>query len=131
MLMMFNLIPIQPQSPAFALAFARSQGYNTSFGGFSPAPSYFSSDVRGVIINAGRERKMVELRYHGYDRLVEPYSMEYYVRKSDGVGQEYFWGYDTSGGESGQLSIKRFICDQIESVNSTEHNFFPRFAVEF
>lgn len=78
----------------------------------------------------GQDLTDSEAREQG-DRLVEPYSMEYYVRKSDGVGQEYFWGYDTSGGESGQLSIKRFICDQIESVNSTEHSFFPRFAVEF
>ena len=74
---------------------------------------------------------MVELIYDDYERLVEPYSMEYYVRKRDGVGQEYFWGYDTSGGKSGRQSIKMFICDKIQSVRSTNYNFTPRYAIEF
>ena len=74
---------------------------------------------------------MVELTYDGYERLIEPYSMEYYVRKKDGVGQEYFWAYDTSGGRSGQQSIKMFICDKIQSVRPTNFSFIPRYAVEF
>ncbi|MCL4382179.1 MAG: nucleotidyl transferase AbiEii/AbiGii toxin family protein [Patescibacteria group bacterium] len=114
---LFDLVLI-PQSPRpdFILS------YNT--------PSYFSSDIRNTIIEAGRSQKMVELSYEGYDRLVEPYSMKYYIRK-DGVGMEYFWGYDTSGGRSGVRSIKRFICDKIQSVRFTSHNFTPRFVVEF
>jgi hypothetical protein len=44
---------------------------------------------------------MVQLLYDGYDRLVEPYRLEYYVRKKDGRGLEYFWGWDTTGGKSG------------------------------
>jgi predicted nucleotidyltransferase component of viral defense system len=129
---LFALIPIsQPVRPAFASAYGSPRSYGDSMGGFYSAPSYFSSSVRSTIINAGREQKMVELSYDGYDRLVEPYSMEYYVRKKDGVGQEYFWGYDTSGGKSGKQSIKMFICDKIESVQPTDNSFNPRFAVEF
>lgn len=127
---LFDLIPTpQTVRPAFSPAYGSSVGY----GGYRSysSPSYFSSDVRNTIISAGRERKMVELTYDGYDRLVEPYSMEYYVRKKDGVGQEYFWGYDTSGGKSGKQSIKMFICDKIESCSPTSHSFYPRYAVEF
>jgi predicted nucleotidyltransferase component of viral defense system len=129
---LFSLIPVpQPIRPAFAPSFGTSRSFGGGYGGFYSTPSYFSSDVRNTIMNAGRELKMVELTYDGYTRLVEPYSMEYYVRKKDGVGQEYFWGYDTSGGRSGEHSIKRFICDKIESVQPTDYSFTPRYAVEF
>src|SRR5205823_3405844 len=47
-------------------------------GGFR---NYFSSDIRNTIIGAGRARTMVQLSYDGYDRIVEPYKLEYYVRK--------------------------------------------------
>ncbi|WP_338695240.1 nucleotidyl transferase AbiEii/AbiGii toxin family protein [Bradyrhizobium sp. 26S5] len=97
-------------------------------GGFR---NYFSSDVRNTIISAGRSGTMVQLSYDGYDRLIEPYKLEYYVRKKDGQGLEYFWGWDTSGGKSGKTGIKQFICDKIVSVHSTNRQFQPRFAVEF
>ena len=50
---------------------------------------------------------MVELTYDGIRRLVEPYKLEYYVRKKDGRGFEYFWGWDTTGGRSGKIGIKQ------------------------
>ena len=61
---------------------------------------------------------MVQLSYDGYNRLVEPYKLEYYIRKKDGRGLEYFWGWDTSGGKSGKIGIKQFICDKIGSVKA-------------
>jgi hypothetical protein len=73
---------------------------------------------------------MIELLYDGYRRLVEPYKLEYYVRKSDGIGNEYFWGYDTSGGKSGKVGIKQFMCDRIQSVRPTSRSFAPRYSVE-
>jgi hypothetical protein len=73
---------------------------------------------------------MVELVYGGYRRLVEPYKLEYYVRKSDGIGQEYFWGYDRSGGKSGATGIKMFICNKIQNVQLTQIRFSPRYDVE-
>jgi predicted nucleotidyltransferase component of viral defense system len=93
--------------------------------------TYFPSDVRNTIISAGRTRRMVRLSYDGYDRFVEPYKLEYYVRKKDGQGLEYFWGWDTSGGSSGKIGIKQFICDKIRSVQITDRVFSPRFTVEF
>jgi hypothetical protein len=73
---------------------------------------------------------MVQLSYDGYERLIEPYKLEYYVRKKDGRGLEYFWGWDMSGGKSGRTGIKQFICDKIVSVRPTNRQFHPRFAIE-
>src|SRR5229473_6383843 len=84
------------------------------------SPSYFPWGVRNAIVAAGRSQTLVELIYDdGIRRLVEPYKIEYYVRKKDGVGVEYFWGYDRTGGKSGP-GIKRFICDKILSVRPTD-----------
>jgi hypothetical protein len=74
---------------------------------------------------------MVRLVYDGYDRAVEPYKLEYYVRKKDGLALEYFWGWDTTGGKSGKIGIKQFICDKIQSVQPTSFPFQPRYAVKF
>ncbi len=128
---LFSLISVPTIQPAFATPSFGLRGGPVGYGGgYSSIPSYFNSGVRNTIKNAGQSLTMVELSYDGYDRLVEPYSMEYYVRK-DGVGQEYFWGYDTTGGKSGKQSIKMFICDKIESVRQTNHSFSPRYLVEF
>jgi hypothetical protein len=73
---------------------------------------------------------MVEMVYDGYTRLVEPYKLEYYVRKSDGHGSEYFWGWDTSGGKSGEVRIKQFFCYKIASAVESTRTHVPRFPVE-
>ncbi|MDO8565664.1 MAG: nucleotidyl transferase AbiEii/AbiGii toxin family protein [Candidatus Moranbacteria bacterium] len=124
---------VAPLSPQFvpAGAFGGSRRYGSSMMRYGSVPSFFSAGIRNIIINAGRTQKLIQLTYDNYTRLVEPYSMEYYVRKSDGVGLEYFWGYDTTGGKSGEQSIKRFICDKIQFAKETDRGFNPRFAVEF
>jgi len=95
------------------------------------SPSYFSWGVRNALVAAGRSQTLVELIYDdGIRRLVEPYKIEYYVRKKDGMGLEYFWGYDRTGGKSGP-GIKRFICDKIFSVRPTTMAFVPQFQSEF
>ena len=93
------------------------------------SPSYFSWDVRNAIVTAGRAGTLVEFVYRGWRRLVEPYKIQYYVRKKDGVGSEYFWGYDTTGGKTGP-SLKSFFCDQIESARVTNIQFHPRAPIE-
>jgi len=95
------------------------------------SPSYFSWGVRNALVAAGRSQTLVELIYDdGIRRLVEPYKIEYYMRKKDGMGLEYFWGYDRTGGKSGP-GIKRFICDKIFSVRPTDMGFIPQFQPEF
>lgn len=93
-------------------------------------PIYFSWDVRNVIVAAGRSRTLVELTYDGFRRLIEPYKIEYYVRKSDGIGSEYFWGYDHSGGKSGHIGIKQFFCSKIQFACATDMAFAPRYPIE-
>jgi predicted nucleotidyltransferase component of viral defense system len=131
---LFALV-IAPQ-PAFASIGVNVPRITRPSGGFSGSMgtgllNYFSSDIRSTIIEAGRNRMMVRLTYDGYDRTVEPYKLEYYVRRKDGRGLEYFWGWDTTGGRSGKIGIKQFICEKIQSVDTTSHTFQPRYAVEF
>lgn len=96
--------------------------------GFQPVP-WFSANVRQAIMDAAAAMTLVEIIYDGVQRLVEPYKLEYRVRKRDGVGLEYFWGYDTTGGRSGP-GIKQFICEKIASARSTSILFTPRWPVE-
>jgi hypothetical protein len=72
----------------------------------------------------------LELPEEKQTQTLEPYKLEYYVRKKDGQGLEYFWGWDTSGGKSGKIGIKQFICDKIQSVKATTQQLRPKFAVE-
>lgn len=130
---LFGLLPASAPRSTLGLAGGGNIGGGRSLGrGGAPSfrPVFFSGGVRGTIINGGRTLTMVQVMYDGYRRLVEPYKLEYYVRKKDGVGQEYFWGYDTSGGKSGKTGIKMFICDKIEGASSTNLHFSPRFDVE-
>ena len=87
-------------------------------------------NIRNRILEAGRSRRMIEMMYTGYNRLVEPYRLEYYVRKRDGIGNEYFWGWDNSGGSSGKTGIKMFFCDKISEVSITDKSYEPRYPVE-
>ena len=126
---------VTPPQPALVPAgitgprLGRPSGRVVSRAGFGPA-NYFPVGARNILISAGRGRTMVELTYDGHVRLVEPYKLEYYVRKKDGRGLEYFWGWDTTGGRSGKIGIKQFICEKIVSVRPTAQPFQPRFVVE-
>lgn len=126
---LFNLLP-QSQTASLSVSQSSSQYSVNSYGSSYSTLSYFSSDMRNIIMNSGRQEKLVELTYEGYTRLVEPYSIEYYVRK-DGLGQEYFWAYDITGGRSRAQSIKRFICEKIENCHETDQSFIPRYDIEF
>jgi len=100
-------------------------GILSGFRGVNP----LRADTRQVLISAARNRHMVEMTYHGHRRLVEPYKLEYYVRKSDGHGSEYFWGFDTSGGRSGDVCMKRFFCDKIVSASESARTFVPQYPI--
>lgn len=92
--------------------------------------TYCRSDVRAIIFEAARLRQMIEMEYGGHRRLVEPYRLEYYIRKRDGVGNEYFWGWDNSGGKSRKVGIKMFFADKIRRAALTSRSFTPRYPVE-
>ncbi len=90
--------------------------------GIMPSYSYnINSGFREAIIEAGRQRMLIKLRYHGRDRDIEPYSFRY---KS---GREYFYGYDRTRGQI----IKSFFLEGIEGVSVIPQQYSPRWAVEF
>ena len=90
-------------------------------------PAFLDSVHRNEIMDAISQHKIVKLQYDGATRLVEPYEIEFYVRKTDNVGNEYFWGYDTSGGNSGKIGIKRFFTSKIQQIEVQHDSFSPRF----
>jgi predicted nucleotidyltransferase component of viral defense system len=91
---------------------------------------HFGSNVREVLLQAGRAMQMVEITYDGFTRLVEPYRLAYRMRK-DGTGHEYFWGFDTTGGRSGEASMKSFFANKIMNARVSGERFNPRYPVEF
>jgi hypothetical protein len=107
-----------------------SDASSTHSSPISRQPIYFSWDARNVIVAAGRSRTLVELTYDGFRRLIEPYKIEYYVRKTDGIGSEYFWGYDHSGGKSGRIGMKQFFCSKIRLARATDKSFVPRYPID-
>lgn len=124
---------VTPTIPAFAGG-GRLGGFRPSIRAgtmsYSSVP-YLSSDIRSTIINAGRSQTLVDLLYEGINRTVEPYKLEFRVRKSDNRGLEYFWAYDPSGsGRSGKPGIKMYICDKIQAVRNTGLRFSPQFDIE-
>ena len=70
----------------------------------------------------------MKVRYKGYDRIVEPYSLKY-LEKKNGEAREYFYVYNCSGGESA-LDIRSFLPERLESIENTEEKFIPRFQIE-
>lgn len=91
--------------------------------------SHFSSDSRNILMEAGRTQTIVRMVYDGLERLVEPYSLVYKIRK-DGVGREYLYGVDILGGRSGKLSIKMYTQDKLASITLTDQKFEPRYDIE-
>jgi len=88
----------------------------------------FPSALRNPIMQAGHTLTLLELTYSGTRRRVEPYKLAYKVRK-DGVGLEYFYVYDRTGGSSGP-GIKTLVASGIQHLENTDETFEPRFPVE-
>lgn len=91
--------------------------------------NYFPADYRNIIMEAGRQHKILRMMYDGLERQIEPYSLAYKIRV-DGVGREYLYGWDRTGGRSGKMSIKNYTQDKIQSLNMTEEKFEPRMPIE-
>jgi predicted nucleotidyltransferase component of viral defense system len=103
------------------------------FAAFADAPwrdlAFFPSNLRTPIMEAGASQRLLRMRYHGVERLVEPYSLLYRVRK-DGVGREYFYAYDRTGGRGSGPGIKTFVAKDVVDLAVTDQEFDPRFLVE-
>jgi len=79
--------------------------------------------VRNEIAEAIRERRLLELRYHGYNRTVEPHA---YGR--DKNGDEILRCYQVSGGsESGErVGWKLLKVADVYSIHNLTQTFIQR-----
>jgi predicted nucleotidyltransferase component of viral defense system len=84
------------------------------------------SGIRETIVEAGRSRRLIRMRYGGRERDIESYSFKYKVTK-EGYGAEYFYGFDRTRGQT----IKSFFLDRIQGVNILPQQYVPRWYVEF
>jgi len=112
---------LQPQ-PAYAFT-------DGSYGGGGYSLNYFPANYRNAIMEGGQFRKVLRMVYDGLERHIEPYSLAYKIRK-DGVGREYFYGWDRTGGRSGNFTIKMYTADKVQSIDLTDETFEPRFPIE-
>lgn len=93
------------------------------------AGAYFPAEFRNPILQAGSDLTLLRVTYDGITRQVEPYSLVFKQRK-DGAAQEYFYGYDRTGGHTSGPSIKAFLQGGMQRIENTDVNFEPQFAVE-
>lgn len=95
----------------------------------SPSNAYLyniRSGIRETIIQAGKARQLIRMRYDNKDRDIEPYSFRFKITKK-GYGAEYFYGYDRTRGQT----IKMFFLHQIQSLSILPEKYLPRWVVEF
>jgi predicted nucleotidyltransferase component of viral defense system len=117
----------------FELAVANfQQSINELFGEFTAVlrgSGFFPSDLRNPIMQAADTGTLLRLTYDSRIREVEPYSLTFKTRQ-DGVGQEYFYAWDQSGGSSGKPGIRTFVSDKVQAIENTDILFEPRFPIE-
>lgn len=90
---------------------------------------FFPPELRDPIMEAGANQTLLKIHYKGVVRFIEPYSLIYKVR-NDGIGQEYFYAYDTTGGLKSGPGLKSFTNDKIIKVEVTDIKFDPRYEIE-
>jgi len=97
--------------------------------GWSERRYYYPAEFRDSIIEAGRLKRVIRFVYDSLERRVEPYAL-CFKRRRDGVAREYFYGWDQTGGRSGEIGIKSYTADKVQAVEITEDSFEPRFPIE-
>ena len=102
------------------------------FGGLPPMRgelAFFPATLRNPIMEAGYKMTTLRVVYDGVLREVEPYSLKYKVRR-DGIGQEYLYVYDLTGGRTSGPGIKSFVRRGVQLIENTDNHFEPRAEVE-
>lgn len=112
---LFALLAPQP-APAWA-------------GAGAAGPTYFGGNHRSTIMEAGRLQRVIRMVYDGFERRVEPYALVF-KRRKDGSAHEYFYGWDLSGGRSGEVGIKSFFANKVVSARITDETFDPKYPIE-
>ncbi len=89
----------------------------------------FPSSIRNPILEAAEGLTMLKMTYHNKERLVEPYELAFKIRR-DGVAREYFYAYDTAGGNSSGPGLKSFTANKIQAIENTDLKFEPRYDID-
>ncbi|AKJ10806.1 hypothetical protein ABB07_12515 [Streptomyces incarnatus] len=90
--------------------------------------AFFPAEIRTPIMEAGAKRTLLRMTYEGTERLVEPYSLRF-KRRRDGVGQEYLYAWDQTGGRSGP-GLKSLVNYKVDNIAVTDIAFEPRYDIE-
>ena len=127
------IVAPRPSLVAFDDAVARfTQHITELFTGYahpSHSTAFFPARFRNPIMDAASDFRLLKMRYHSVDRIIEPYALVYKLRK-DGEAQEYFYAWDRTGGTNSGEGIKSFIQSGIEAIEVIPEHFEPRFQVE-
>lgn len=91
--------------------------------------AFYPSHLRNPILDAGANRKLLKVTYHGVTRIMEPYSLVFKRRTSDGVAQEYFYAFDRTGGQRSGPGIKTLMHYDVQHLEVLDETFDPRFEV--
>lgn len=98
------------------------------YGQFRGENAFYPPELRTMIMDAGRKKSLMSMRYDGKTRIIEPYALNYKVR-NDGIGQEYLFAFDRTGGSSGP-GMKTFLHGKITDLEILEEKFEPQFEIE-
>lgn len=98
--------------------------------GAQMAYAFYPSHLRNPILEAAADQKLLKVTYDGRTRLMEPYSLTFKRRKSDGVGHEYLFAYDQTGGNRSGPGIKALFAHKVQSLEVTDLSYEPRFEVQ-
>lgn len=91
--------------------------------------SFYPAEMRNKVLDAGTAKNLLKMSYGGVERIIEPYSLAF-KRRKDGVAQEYFYGYDRTGGHNSGPSIKAFMNYKVQSLEVLDEKFEPQYEVE-
>ncbi len=80
-------------------------------------------------MEAAQLHRLLRFVYDGLQRTVEPYALVF-KRRRDGVAREYFYAWDLTGGRSGEVGIKSYVADKVQSVTIAKETFEPRLPIE-
>jgi hypothetical protein len=84
------------------------------------------SGIREAIIEAGKVRQLIRMRYDNRERDIEPYSFRFKATQK-GYAAEYFYGFDRTRGHT----IKSYFLYKIQGVSILPLEYTPRWVVEF
>ena len=90
--------------------------------------AFFGPEHRNTIMEAGAGKRLLRLRYHGRDRVIEPYALAY-KRAMGKEPAEYFYAFDRSQHGKGP-SMKTFLNHGIEALQLLDDTFEPQYEIE-